>query len=200
MSTSLYEEHGLLADEPPSAPPVDTSQFVFFIGLTIDAVLFVTFAGGFFLLRASAPNWPPPDLPHLHKSLIAISAIALFLGAAFLNITVLAQNRNALRTLRASLIASIIFLFAFLGINAYEWRTIFSTGLPIRTIFGGIYFLLTGLFHVHIAGTIFYIARKYRWTLRWERYTRSSVSIARLSWFMDALVILWLVIYSVIYL
>ncbi|HEY3874896.1 MAG TPA: hypothetical protein VGM92_05435 [Candidatus Kapabacteria bacterium] len=200
MSASLFEEHGLVADGPPSAPPVDNSQFLFFIGLAVDTVLFITFAGGYFLLRASAPSWPPPDLPHLHPALVGWSAIALFLGAVLLTVAVIAQHKNALRTMRGSLMLSIIFLTTFLGLNAIEWRSIFASGLPIRTIFGGIYFVLTGLFHVHIAGCMLYIISKYRWTRRWRRYTRSSISIARLSYFIDAMLVLWLAIFGVIYL
>jgi cytochrome c oxidase subunit III len=200
MSTSLYEEHGLIANEPPSVPPLDNTQFVFFIGLALDAVLFITFAGGFFLLRASAASWPPPDLPHLHRSLVGMSSLCLFLAAALLTVTVAAQNRNALRMMRATLMLALLFLAGFLILNGIEWRSIFANGLPIRTIFGGIYFVLTGVFHVHIAGSMIYIVSKYRWTLRWRRYTRSAVSIARLSYFVDAMFLLWLGIYGVIYL
>jgi heme/copper-type cytochrome/quinol oxidase subunit 3 len=113
---------------------------------------------------------------------------------------VLAQNRNALQWMRASLIMSLIFLTTFLYLNGFEWNNLFATGLPIRTIFGGLYFVLTGLFHVHIALGILYVVNKYRWTLHWRHYTRSSASIARLSYFMDAMFLLWIGIYAVIYL
>jgi cytochrome c oxidase subunit 3 len=200
MSTSLYEEPGSLAGEVPSAPPFDSTRFFFLVGLAIDVILFATFTAGFFVLRASAVAWPPADLKHLHKGLIGLSTISIMLAAVLLSFTVYAQNRNALRWMRATLMMSLVFLTAFLCLNAFEWNSMFATGLPIRTIFGGLYFVLTGLFHVHIALGMLYIINKYRWTLHWRRYTRSSASIARLSYFMDAMFLLWVGIYVVIYL
>ncbi len=200
MSTTLYEEPGSIAGELPSAPPADGSKFIFFIGLALNAIFFVTFAGGFYVLRGSTVAWPPADLMHLQKGLVGFSTISLFLSTILLSVTVFAQNRNALRWMRASLIMSLVFLTAFLCLNGFEWNNLFATGLPIRTIFGGLYFVVTGLFHVHIALAMMYVLNKYRWTLRWRRYTRSSASIARLSYFMDAMFLLWVGIYCVIYL
>jgi heme/copper-type cytochrome/quinol oxidase subunit 3 len=199
MSTILYEEPGSMAGELPSAPPFDTGSFFFFIGLALDAILFVTFGGCFFVLRQSAITWPPADL-HLQKGLVGFSTISLLLAAVLLSITVFAQNRNALQWMRASLMMSLLFLTTFLCLNGLDWNSLFATGLPIRTIFGGLYFVLTGLFHLHIALGILYIINKYRWTLHWRHYTRSAASIARLSYFMDAMLLLWIGIYAVIYL
>ncbi len=200
MSNTLYEEQGYTAGELPEAPViVDSGRFVFFIGLALDAILFITFIGGYYALRTDAIAWPPADLPHLHRALIGFSSIFLGGAALLLMLTVFAQNRNALRTMRASLILSLICLAAFLALNAHEWRSIIATGLPIRTVFGGIYFVLTGLFFFHIIGAMVYIISKYRWTLRWRRYTRSAVSILNLAYFMDAMLFLWLGFYYVLY-
>jgi len=201
MSDLLYEERGLAAGEPPSALVlVDTGRFLFFIGLALDVIFFGTFTAGYFFLRSSAPAWPPADLPHLHPSLIGASTICIAIAAGLLAVTVFAQNRNALRSMRASLVLALLFLAGFLLLNATEWRELIATGLPVRTVFGGIYFVLTGLFYFHIAACTVYILSKYRWTLHWRRYTRSAASIAYLSYFMDAMLFVWLGIYYVIYL
>ncbi len=201
MADTLYEEHGPAAGELPDAPViVDSGRFLFFIGLTLDAIFFITFSAGYYALRSNTFVWPPPDLPNLHQGMIAISTACIGTAAALLALTVFAQNRNALRTMRASLVLAIFCLAGFLGTNAIEWRSLIASGLPIRTVFGGIYFVLTGLFHLHIIAATVYILSKYRWTLRWRRYTRSAVSIAHLSYFMDAMLFVWLGIFYVIYL
>jgi cytochrome c oxidase subunit III len=200
MSDLLYEEHGLAASELPSAPVlVDSGRFLFFIGLALDVIFFGTFTAGYFFLRASTRDWPPADLPHLHTPAIGAATICIAIATALLALTVFAQNRNALRTMRASLVLALVFLAGFLLLNAIEWKSLLSTGLPIRTVFGGIYFVLTGLFHLHIAACTIYILSKYRWTLHWRRYTRSAASIAHLSYFMDAMFIIWVGIFYVIY-
>ncbi len=201
MSDLLYEEHGLAAGELPSASVlVDSGRFLFFTGLALDVIFFGTFAAGYFFLRTSAPAWPPLDLPHLHVSLIGASTICIAIAAVLLALTVFAQNRNALRSMRATLVLALLFLAGFLLLNATEWKELLETGLPVRTVFSGIYFVLTGTFHLHIIGSMIYIIHKYRWTLRWRRYTRSAASIAHLSYFMDAMLLVWLGIFYVIYL
>ncbi|MFI5201635.1 MAG: heme-copper oxidase subunit III [Candidatus Kapaibacterium sp.] len=201
MSDLLYEEHGLAAGELPSAPVlVDSGRFVFFIALALDVILFGTFTAGYFFLRASAPAWPPADLPHLQTQLVGVATISITVATLLLALTVFAQNRNALRLLRGSLVLALVFLAGFLAMNAIEWRQLIATGLPVRTVFGGIYFVLTGLFHLHIIACAVYILSKYRWTLHWRRYTRSAASIAHLSYFMDAMLFIWLGIYYAIYL
>ena len=200
MSDTLYEEHGLEAGEVPDAPViVDSGRFLFFIGLTLDAVFFITFAGGYYALRTGALAWPPADLPHLHRGLVGTSTACLAAAAALLMVTVAAQNRNALRTMRASLVVAMLCLAGFLACNAVEWRSLIATGLPIRTVFGGIYFVLTGTYHLHIIAGMVYILSKYRWTLRWRRYTRSAVSISHLAYFMDVMLLVWLGIYYAVY-
>jgi cytochrome c oxidase subunit 3 len=201
MSDLLYEEYGLAASELPSAPVLgDSERFLFFIGLALDVIFFGTLTAGYFFLRTSAPAWPPADLPHLHTSMIGASTICIIIATALLALTVFAQNRNALRLMRTSLVLALLFLAGFLVLNATEWRELIASGLPVRTVFGGIYFVLTGLFYFHIAACTIYILSKYRWTLHWRRYTRSAASIAHLSYFMDAMLLIWLGIYYVIYL
>ncbi len=199
MSISLYEEQGSIGELPHALEVVDNSRFLFFIALAIDAMLFIAFTGGFLLLRGSAIAWPPADLPHLHRAMIGISSGALAIAALLLTLTVRAQNRNALRLMRATLVLSLGFLAVFLALNILEWKSLFADGLPIRTVFGGLYFVITGAFHLHIAGCMLYILSKYRWTLRWRRYTRSAVSIAHLAYFVCAMLVLWTGIYAVIY-
>ncbi|HWF44433.1 MAG TPA: cytochrome c oxidase subunit 3 [Candidatus Kapabacteria bacterium] len=202
MSEILYEQPGFRAGSthPGSETLIDNSRFVFLIGLAVDVMLFAGLIGGYFVLRGGTQVWPPTDLPHLNKELIGLSSISLALGAFFLSLTVQAQNRNELIRMRASLIISLIFLTVFLGMNAIEWKNLLTGGLQVRTVFGGIYFLVTGVFHIHILAGMCYILLKYRRTLRWKYYTRSTVSIAHLSYFMYAMLIVWLGIYGVVYL
>jgi len=200
MPDLLYEQPGYTASELPSAPVlVDSGRFLFFIGLALDVVFFGTFTAGYFFLRSTAPGWPPADLPHLHTPMMGEATVCVAIATALLALTVFAQNRNAPRLLRASLVLALLFLAGFLALNATEWKELIATGIPIRTVFGGIYFVLTGLFHFHIIGAMVYILSRYRWTLHWRRYTRSAASIANLSYFMDAMLLIWLGIYYVIY-
>ena len=172
-----------------------STHFVFLIGLAIDVMLFCGLIGSYFVLRIA-----PPDLPHLHENLIGIVLASLALAAGFLSYTVYTKNRNELTRMRVSLVLSLIFMTFFLGLNALEWKSLLVDGLGVRAAFGDIYFLLTGVFYIHILGAMCYALLKFRQMLRWKHYTRSGNSIAYLSYFMYALLIVWAGIYGVVYL
>ena len=201
MSEILYEQPGLMAGNTRDGQSlIDNSRFVFLMGLAVDVMLFCGLIGGYFVLRGGTPAWPPPDLPHLNAGLVGIGSLALAIAAAFLSLTVNAQNRNELIRMRVSLILSLLFLAVFLTLNAVEWRSLLVDGLRVRTIFGGIYFVITGVFHIHIIGGMIYILLKFRRSLQWKRYTRSTVSITHLAYFIYAMLFVWLGIYGVVYL
>ncbi|SRR5579883_1252749 len=198
MSETLFEQPGLVTGGPQAL--IDNSRFLFFIGLAVDAMIFAGLVGAYFVLRGGATTWPPADLPHLHTALVARSIICLAAAAILLGISVIMQNRNALKSMRASLLVAVIALAGFLVLNALEWESLLSNGIPVRTVFGGIYFLVTGVFHLHILACMVYILSKYRWTLHWRRYTRSALSYLHLSYFVSAMLVIWLGIFGVIYL
>jgi cytochrome c oxidase subunit 3 len=197
MSETLFES-GFVTH--PSGALIDNSRFLFLIGLAIDVMLFAGVIGAYFVLRGGTNIWPPRDLPLLHRSLVGMSTVALGFASIFLGVTLSAQHRNALRTMWLALMAGLFFLTIFLTLNGIEWKMLLENGLPVRTIFGGIYFVLTGIFHLHILGCLIYVLSTYRRTLRWRHYTRSSVSIAHLAYFVSAMFVVWIGIYGVIYL
>jgi len=207
MSRALFEQSGQWDDGSSEdgrtnglRAPIDNSGFVFFISLAVDWMLFAGLVGAYFVLRSGAQSWPPPDLPRLDTPLALRSTISLALASIFLTVTVISQNRNALKTMQASLVMAFVFLAAFLTFNCIEWKSLLTNAVPARTVFGGIYFIITGVFHIHIAACATYILAKLRRILRWQRYTRSAVSFMRLSYFVYAMLSVWLGIFFVIYL
>jgi cytochrome o ubiquinol oxidase subunit 3 len=207
MSRALFEQSGQWDDGSSEdgrtnglRALIDNSGFVFFVSLAVDWMLFAGLVAAYFVLRSGAQSWPPADLPYLDTPLAFRSTISLLLAAIFLTLTVISQNRNALKTMQSSLVMAFVFLAAFLTFNGIEWKSLLTNAVSARTAFGGIYFILTGVFHLHIAACAIYILIKLRRTLRWRQYTRSAVSFPRLSYFVYAMLTVWVGIFCVIYL
>jgi cytochrome c oxidase subunit 3 len=198
MSERLFETSGLL-DMHDGHVLVDSSRFAVLIGLAIDVILFAGLLGAYLVLRASSPQWPPPELSHFRLAFPLGSAAALWLSAVSLIFAIRAQTANQLGQMRFGLLAAILVLMVFLGLNGSDWVTVIRYERVTHTLFGGIYFMVTGIFHIHIVAGMTYIALKLRQVLRWKQYTRSTLSIQHLLYFFSVLAGIWVAILYVVY-
>jgi cytochrome c oxidase subunit 3 len=198
MSERLFETSGRL-DMHDGRVLIDNSRFAVIMGLAIDSILFAGLIGAYFVLRASAMHWPPPELLQFTPGFALASGLALFAAAIALLLAIRAQSANRLSNMRLGLLASLLALMVFLGLNGSDWLTVISAERTSHTLFGGIYFMITGIFHLHVVGAMIYIAVKFRKVLRWQSYTRSSMSIQHLLYFMSVLASIWTAIFFIVY-
>ena len=119
------------------------SEFMFFSGL---------FAA-FFTIRAhNMPLWPPagtfPPGRHLDTIQALIFTFALLASSPTFQLGVWAQERGQFKAARNWIIASFILGTAFLGNQAYEWKT-----LPFRphtNAYGSLFYIMSGLHGLHV--------------------------------------------------
>ena len=113
------------------------SEFMFFSGL---------FAA-FFTIRANAKVWPPPGTK-LDTIQAAIFTVVLLASSPTMQIGVWAQEKGQFRKARAWVVVSLILGAAFLGNQAYEWKT-----LPFRprtNAYGSLFYIMSGLHGLHV--------------------------------------------------
>ena len=200
MAETQFEQSGLVAGSRNSGHAlIDNGRFAFILGLAVDVMMFGGLLGAYFVLRGTATLWPPPALPQLTPVLVGLSGGCLIASAVFMSITVRAQYQNNLSGMRLSLAAAVVMIATFLAINAIEWSHLLSNEATLRSVFGGIYFMITGIFHAHIVVGLAFGASKLRRILHWRRYTRSTNSLVHLSYFFYAMSLVWFAIFSVVY-
>jgi len=113
------------------------SEFMFFSGL---------FAA-FFTIRAAAPVWPPPGTK-LDTIQAGIFSFVLLASSPTMQLGVWAQERGDFRKAKAWIVTSFILGGAFLGNQAYEWKTLgFS---PKTNSYQSLFFIMTGLHGLHV--------------------------------------------------
>ena len=113
------------------------SEFMFFSGL---------FAA-FFTIRAHATVWPPPGTKLDTYQALAFTFV-LLASSPTMQLGVWAEERGERAKARFWCVVSLLLGAAFLGNQAYEWRT-----LPFRphtNAYGSLFYIMSGLHGLHV--------------------------------------------------
>ncbi len=113
------------------------SEFMFFSGL---------FAA-FFTIRANAKVWPPPGTK-IDTYQALVFTFVLLASSPTMQLGVWAQERGERAKARFWVVVSLILGAAFLGNQAFEWKT-----LPFRphtNAYGSLFYIMSGLHGLHV--------------------------------------------------
>ena len=167
------------------------SEIMFFGGLF----------GAYFTLRSAAPEWPPPDNPHLSAPYAAVLTAILVTSSVTMQFGVWAIRKNNQRRLILWLGVSLLLGATFLAMQALEYANLIEEGMTLSSgVFGSTFYTLTGFHGAHVAGGAAFIlivllrARSGQFTARYH----DTVEMASYYWhFVD---VVWIGLFSTIYL
>ena len=198
MSTAALTAHDSPSDHHASQR---TAVFGMTIFLASEAMLFAGLIAGYIVLRLSSPAWPPsPDLPKLPVVLTGINTVFLITSSFTYHFAEVAVKKGKKGT--AWLFLTVLLGSLFLCIQGYEWYHMHHEGLWFNTggVYGSSFFVLTGFHGLHVLIGVLMIA----WALIRQlggAYTAQShtyLILAGMYWhFVD---VVWLFLYSVLYL
>jgi cytochrome c oxidase subunit III len=162
--------------------------------LASEVMLFGALFSAYALLRVAAPAWPS-GREVLDTRAALVNTVVLVLSSA------LVWRASRLSPVhRWRVIASTVLAAAFLGLKALEYRDDFARGLmPATNTFLAMYFTLTGLHALHVAGgaiaNVWLLAGTSRVDMR---LTAERARALALYWLLvDAV---WLVVFTLFYL
>jgi cytochrome c oxidase subunit III len=189
---------------------VTNPQLGIWLFLASELMLFGSLFSSYALLRSGAASWPDQSTL-VSVRLGAVNTVVLLVSSftfarARTLTALLAQSRvphGVAHRARAHVAVTMLLGFAFLGIKGTEYGEKLAAGLhPATNNFLGLYYALTGLHALHLAGGLLVLG--YLWgpgaRMREQEPLRYSqrVGIAALYWhFVDAL---WISIFVVLYL
>ena len=167
------------------------SEIMFFGGLF----------GAYFTLRSAAPEWPPPDNPHLSAPYAAVLTAILVTSSVTMQFGVWAIRKNNSRRLVLWLTVSLLLGATFLVMQGLEYANLIEEGMTLSSgVFGSTFYTLTGFHGAHVAGGAAFIlivllrARSGQFTARYH----DTVEMASYYWhFVD---VVWIGLFSTIYL
>jgi cytochrome c oxidase subunit III len=157
--------------------------------------------GAYFTIRSAAPEWPPPDTPHLSAIYAAVLTAVLVSSSVTMQLGVWAIRKNNQRRLILWLAVSLLLGATFLAMQALEYANLIEEGMTLSSgVFGSTFYTLTGFHGAHVAGGAAFIlivllrARSGQFTARYH----DTVEMASYYWhFVD---VVWIGLFSTIYL
>ena len=199
MESIIYERAGM-GDATHDGKEIISSKrlaFTLYIALTI--MLFAGLFGGWWVLKGNNEIWPPTGTPPLslmnmlpeNLTMIA-SVILLFIAMSYLK---KADFGKFATYVFSSAALSILFVFA-MGME--YWRMI-AGGVTMSTVFGGMYFIITGVFLAHFLGGIYALFRFARKVKLFPAQIGIKVGFANtLNWHY-LMLLLWACIVALVY-
>jgi len=134
----------------PSAPPVQRPQLLavgVMIWLGSEFMFFSGLFAAFFTIRSNAAVWPPPGTK-LDTYQALVFTIVLLASSPTMQFGVWAAEHGNRKKARAWIWCTLILGAAFLGNQAYEWKT-----LPFRprtNAYGSLFYVMSGLHGLHV--------------------------------------------------
>lgn len=163
--------------------------------LASEVMLFGGLFSAYVLLRSGAAQWPHGTLSR--GGGVTITFVMLAASAAMLLARRGAMARDYARAQRLLHVTSLLGL-VFLALKAWEWSTEIQHGMyPATSTFAALYYLLTGVHAVHVAGGVG--ANVYTWFSRRDsaRFANRLAAVSLYWYFVD---LVWLVIFVLLYL
>jgi cytochrome c oxidase subunit 3 len=189
------------AEEHHKPGGISSSLLGMVLFIASEVMFFGGLFGAYFTIRSAAPQWPPPDTPHLSAPYAAILTAILVSSSVTMQFGVWAIRRNNQRRLLLWLAVSLILGLIFLTMQALEYANLIEEGMTLSSgVFGSTFYTLTGFHGAHVAGGAAFIlivllrARSGQFTARYH----DTVEMASYYWhFVD---VVWIGLFSTIYL
>ena len=189
------------ADEHHKPGGISSSLLGMVLFIASEVMFFGGLFGAYFTIRSAAPQWPPPETPHLSAAYAAVLTAILVTSSVTMQFGVWAIRKNEQRRLLLWLGVSLILGVIFLCMQAYEYANLIEEGMTLSSgVFGSTFYTLTGFHGAHVAGGAAFIlicllrARSGQFTARYH----DTVEMASYYWhFVD---VVWIGLFSTIYL
>jgi cytochrome o ubiquinol oxidase subunit 3 len=179
----------------------ETAMFGFWMFLMSDAVIFALLFATYGTMIASTVGGPTPAsefklLPAFVETLLLLTSSATF-GRA----TLAMKYDEPRRVLFGWLGATLGLGFVFLALETDDFATMFAHGAyPVRSGFLSSFFALVGLHGLHVAVACFWLVVMVGQVCAYGLDARVRVNLLRLGLFWHLLDIVWIAIFTVVYL
>ncbi|MGH8325642.1 MAG: cytochrome c oxidase subunit 3 [Steroidobacteraceae bacterium] len=203
MSAANYRYPGLnLGGEHPDAEPAAAvTLFGFWVFLMSDAILFgLVFATYVSSIHATAGGPGPQDLYDI-TSVFVETLLLLASSFSFGMASVAMKYKHSTRRLVGWLLVTLVLGIAFLGLECRDFITMIAKGgAPERSGFLSAFFDLVPLHGLHVTAGAIWLLCILGQVKRYGLDARTKLAVMRLALFWHFLDIVWIAIFTVVYL
>ncbi len=121
--------------------------------IVAEALLFAGFFASYWVLRLTAPVWPPLGTPHEMPFLVPIMmTIILVTSSVTIHMAeTMLEKRKDMNWFVIWLFITIILGVVFLGLSVYEWIELYHEGFTLSTnVYSSSFFSITGFHASHV--------------------------------------------------
>jgi cytochrome o ubiquinol oxidase subunit 3 len=203
MSENIMKHPGLNlgAEHGKDDETAERMMFGFWVFLMSDAILFgMVFATYATSLHATAGGPGPHALYDIRSAFIEtmlLLASSFTFGMASLAL----KYKHSMARLTGWMISTLLLGLTFLGFELHDFLAMFANGgMPSRSGFLSSFFDLVPLHGLHVTAGCIWLVCVFGQIMRYGLDTVSKLSIMRLALFWHFLDIIWIAIFSVVYL
>ncbi|MGA9851901.1 MAG: cytochrome c oxidase subunit 3 [Gammaproteobacteria bacterium] len=199
--TFKYPGLNLGGAHPEAHNAAQSMVFGFWVFLMSDAILFgMVFATYATSIHATAGGPGPHDLYNI-KSVFAETLLLLVSSFTFGMASLTMKYEHSKRRLIGWLALTLLLGVAFLGFELHDFFTMIAKGgAPERSGYLSAFFDLVPLHGLHVTGGCIWLLCLVGQILRYGLDTRTKLGILRLALFWHFLDIVWIAIFTVVYL
>lgn len=186
----------------PTSPPLPPAAVVgTLLVIAGDVMLFAGLLFVFWVLRLSAPVWPPPLQPRLPVGVTAVNTLILLASGAAIGAGVrAARHADGARLVRwfgAGALLGVLFIV----VQGYEWIRLVGFGLTVTSgTYGGLFYTVIGAHALHVLVALAWLAATLVLVHRGRLGDGPAASLEACALYWRFVVALWPVLYVCIYL
>ena len=186
-----------IAAEARRMPIIPNGVLGMLLFVTTETILFGGMISGFWIIKESAPIWPPPGQPRLPIVATAANTLVLLLSGVALYVAHRRiQSRN--EGVEKALLVAVLLGSFFVLFQGYEWVQLIHQGLTLTSsTLGSFFYLIVGMHALHAVAALGFMIYTYS-RLRAGWRAKNQLFAVEVLWYF--VVGLWPLIYAVVYL
>jgi heme/copper-type cytochrome/quinol oxidase subunit 3 len=188
-------------DPAPHRPRLDNARLGMLFFLSAESMFFAGLISAYFVLRLSAPVWPPPLQPRLPVLVTGLNTLILLASSAAMITALRAMRRGDGRALVERLGVTAALGVLFLAVQGFEWARLIHYGLTVTSgAYGATFYTVIGIHAAHVVGALLWLGITL-WLATRGRYLDGRVAGLRsCATYWHYVVGLWPILYIAVYL
>jgi cytochrome c oxidase subunit III len=185
----------------PHRPSLDNVRLAMIFFLSAESMFFAGLISAFFVLRLSAPVWPPPLQPRLPVVVTGLNTLVLLASSVAMLGALRAVRRADGRALLERLAATAALGVLFLAVQGYEWARLISYGLTVTSgAYGATFYTLIGIHAAHVVGALIWLGVTWLLATRGRFVDGRTGGLRACATYWHYVVGLWPILYVAVYL
>jgi cytochrome c oxidase subunit 3 len=162
-----------------------------------EAMFFAAFFGGYFTIKANAPEWPPAGTPHLKIDIASILTVVLVISSITVQMSLRSIRSGSRSRSTIWLGVTILLGILFLSLQVYDYSQL---GFGLKDgVFGTLFYVMTGIHMAHVIGGVVFLALVFVQARRGRLSATHHDPLAAGAIYWDFVDVVWLCLFIVFY-